>query len=374
MFALLGRQAGYSTSQIAGASIAASVWVGAAILTSAVASRVIFGLRREVERSRQLGQYTIEEKIGSGGMGQVYRASHAMLRRPTAIKVLGPESSGDDALRRFEREVQLTASLSHPNTVSVYDYGRTPDGQFYYAMEYLDGVDLDRLVREHGPIETGRAIAILDQMCGSLAEAHAIGLIHRDIKPANVILCPRGGEHDVVKVVDFGLAKEIDGSSPEVSLSGANVLIGTPAFLSPEAIRGDEVDGRADLYATGAVGYWLLTGELLFESNNLVEMCSHHLHTTPMPMSERAPDRSVPNDVSAVISRCLEKKPGDRYADAHELREALRGCADASRWTAADAADWWRERGDRVALSPAAREIGVMPTLAVDLDDRLAAG
>jgi serine/threonine-protein kinase len=360
--------AGFPTPAVIGGTLSTSVWIGAAIVTSAGTSRVIFGLRREVERTRRLGQYTIEHKIGAGGMGEVYRASHAMLRRPTAIKLLAPDAGDGDALRRFEREVQLTAGLSHPNTVSIYDYGRTPDGLFYYAMEYLDGTDLEQLVRDHGPVSAGRAIAILEQICGSLAEAHGIGLIHRDIKPANVILCPRGGEYDIVKVVDFGLVKEIEDGDAETSLSGASVLMGTPAYLSPEAISGGEIDGRADLYAVGAVGYWLVTGELVFEAGNLIEMCSHHLHTAPIPPTERAPDREIPADLAAVILRCLAKDPGDRYAGAGELRRALRDCADARTWGPEQAAAWWRARAGELEVEV---EVATLPTVAVDLGDRL---
>jgi len=204
---------------------------------------------------RRLGQYTLERKIGAGGMGIVYRASHAMLRRPTAIKLLPPDRAGEASIARFEREVQMTAQLSHPNTVAIYDYGRTPEGVFYYAMEYLDGINLEDLVRTYGAQPAGRVLAILDQVCGALAEAHERGLVHRDIKPANIILTERGGEPDVAKVVDFGLVKPIVTDDPRLTMSMPGVMTGTPLYLSPESLTSPESgDPRSDLYALGAVG------------------------------------------------------------------------------------------------------------------------
>ena len=210
-----------------------AMWSGAAIVVSAIASRVIYGLRAEVAKIRRLGQYTLEEKIGEGGMGIVYRASPAMLRRPTAIKLLRPDQLGGEGLQRFEREVQLTASLTHPNTVAIFDYGRTPDGIFYYAMEYLDGINLQRLVTDDGPQPPGRVIHLLVQVCGSLAEAHGVGLIHRDIKPGNILLVERGGVPDVVKVVDFGLAKRIGPADTAVTefVTTTSAIQGTPLYM-----------------------------------------------------------------------------------------------------------------------------------------------
>ena len=265
-------------------------WSGIAVTISTVGSGVIFGLRAEADKVRRLGQYTLEEKIGEGGMGSVYRASHAMLRRPTAIKLLRPEKTGEDSIQRFEREVQLTARLSHPSTIAIFDYGRTPDGLFYYAMEYLEGLNLEELVTASGPQEPGRVIHILRQVSGALTEAHEAGLIHRDIKPANIILCQRGGIPDVAKVVDFGLVKPVVTTEDEATMMGTSqhMLVGTPMYMAPEAIKGEQyVDGRSDLYALGAVGYFLLTGSPMFSSKNIVEIVAHHLHTVPTPPSQR---------------------------------------------------------------------------------------
>jgi serine/threonine protein kinase len=233
------------------------VWLLAAAAVSTAGSAVIYGLRREVRHARQLGQYTLEERLGEGGMGVVWRARHAMLRRPTAVKLLRPERVGEASLRRFEREVQLTAGLSHPNTISVFDYGRTPDGVFYYAMEYLDGLTLEEVVAGDGAQPPARVAHVVRQVLGALGEAHGVGLVHRDVKPGNVILCERGGIPDVAKVLDFGLVKEAEGD-PGLSHEGA--LVGTPLFLPPEVIRAGEAGPRSDLYSAGALAYYLLAG------------------------------------------------------------------------------------------------------------------
>jgi predicted Ser/Thr protein kinase len=347
----------------------AVLWALVTLATSIVASNVVFGLRREVERVRRLGQYTLDEKIGEGAMGVVYRARHAMLRRPTAIKLLPPQRMGQKNVQRFEQEVQLTAMLTHPNTVAIYDYGRTPDGVFYYAMEFLDGINLEDLVRRYGAQPEGRVIALLRQVCRALAEAHDLGVIHRDIKPGNIILTVRGGEPDVAKVVDFGLVKELDttGGSETHSVDG-HLLVGTPLYLSPEAITTpDRVDARSDLYALGAVGYFLVTGTPLFEGRTIMELCAHHLHTRPVAPSARL-GRPVDRQLEAVLLSCLEKDPADRPPTATAVHDALGASDAASEWSTDDARRWWASyRPGGPVMTGSQTEV---ETIAVDLAAR----
>ena len=343
-----------------------AVWCAIAIAVATVTSWVIYGLHRKVREARQLGQYTLLQKLGEGGMGEVYRARHAMLRRPTAVKLLPPGKAGEAALLRFEREVQLTSILTHPNTVSIFDYGRTPDGIFYYAMEYLPGVNLDDLVREHGPQLPARVVRILRQLCGALTEAHGIGLIHRDIKPANIILCERGGVADVAKVVDFGLVRDLQA---DVALTSDSMIAGTPLYLSPEAITAPEnVDARSDLYALGAVAYYLLTARHVFEGRNMVEVCSHHLGTPPARPS-KVLGRSLPGKLEDAVLSCLEKDPIRRPQSARELDGLLAACSDLGSWSEEDASAWWRNHGQPVAGSESGTA-GLTHALTVDLDYR----
>ncbi len=320
------------------------VWTIAAIAMTSLISQVIYNLRVKVQEAQQLGQYVLGEKIGEGGMGTVYRARHALLRRPTAIKLIQPERTSKHAIARFEREVQMTAMLTHPNTVSVFDYGHTPDGIFYYAMEYLEGVDLEQLVTDFGPQPPARVVHILEQIAGALAEAHEVGLVHRDIKPANIILCERGRVQDIAKVFDFGLVKSLaraGGDDPQ--LSTTNAIIGTPLYLAPEALVDPEaIDGRADLYALGAVGYFLLTGKPVFEGRSVMEVSARHLHEAPIAPTERRGE-PVPAALEAVILRCLAKNPEARFESAAALRDALLAAGTGS-WTQLHAREWWSER------------------------------
>jgi serine/threonine-protein kinase len=320
----------------------ATLWAAFTVVVAILISNVTFQLRRSVVRARRLGQYTLLEKIGEGGMGAVYRAEHEMLRRPTAIKLLAPQSSGEQSLRRFEREAQATARLTNPHTVTVFDFGRTPEGAFYYVMEYLDGIDLERLVREAGPLPPGRVVHILRQVCEALAEAHGVGLIHRDIKPANVLLSELGGISDFAKVVDFGLVKDLKGAD-DIRLTREDVFAGTPQYLAPETIEnGLSSDPRSDLYALGAVAYYLLTGTPVFEGR-LVEIIQSHLQRSPVPPSARL-GRPLPAKLERVVLECLEKDPGRRPESAEALMDRLDACDDVEPWNTEDARTWWRRR------------------------------
>jgi hypothetical protein len=316
-----------------------------------VISHVVFGLRAEVRRARRLGQYLLESKLGEGGMGVVYRAHHGMMRRPTAVKLLKADQTSETSLKRFEREVQLTARLTHPHTITIYDYGRTPEGLFYYAMELLDGAPLERVVAVAGALPAARVVHVLYHVAGALTEAHDVGLIHRDIKPANIILCRQGGMYDFPKVVDFGLVKDLE-QGRDAGLTRADTLAGTPLYLSPEAVTAPERIGtRSDLYSLGAVGYFALTGTNVFSGKTLVEVCSHHLHTPPEPPSARL-GRAVPEDLETLLLQCLEKNPDERPQSAHELCRHLETCADFGGWTSDDARAWWTEHGALVAETP----------------------
>jgi eukaryotic-like serine/threonine-protein kinase len=331
------------------ATLQAALFSSMAVVVATLASRVIYGLRREVREAQKLGQYTLQEKLGEGGMGIVYRAQHAMLRRPTAVKLLPADRAGESSIRRFEREVQTTSRLTHPNTVSIYDYGRTPEGIFYYAMELLDGLSLAELVVDEGPQPAARVVHILKQVCAALAEAHSVGVVHRDIKPANIMLCERWGASDVVKVVDFGLVKDLGRPFDSLASVESMVVAGTPQYISPEGVRSpDKVGPSADIYSVGAVGYYLVTGRPVFESTTLLEMLSQHLDHRPVRPSDRL-GRSVPAKLEALILDCLEKDPASRPPSAQWLAAALESCLDAAApWTSEQAHAWWtrwRARG-----------------------------
>jgi len=348
-----------------------AVWWVLATALSTGASVVIYGLRRRVRDAEQLGQYRLEEKIGEGGMGAVYRASHAFLRRPTAVKLLPPDKAGADNLRRFEQEVQLTASLTHPHTITIFDYGHTADGLFYYAMEYVDGLTLTDLVARSGAQHQGRVVHLMRQAASALVEAHGIGLVHRDIKPGNImvhLLHPHGGGGDFVKVLDFGLVKEIRRQGG-VELTNEANLAGTPQYMAPESITApDAVDARADLYALGAVAYYLLTGTHVFAGQSIVEVCSQHLHSTPESLSSRL-GKPISSDLEHLVLRCLAKDPSDRPQSAFELERCLSECASASPWTPEEASLWWAAHGELSQKTPPPAGEGIL-TVDVQLTSR----
>jgi serine/threonine-protein kinase len=331
------------------------IFLAIAVALAAYGTRRIELLRREVVRARQLGQYRLKRLLGSGGMGEVYLAEHLLLKQPCAIKLIRPERAGDAAhLRRFEREVQATARLKHWNTVQIFDYGHAADGTFYYVMEYLPGLTLEQVVGQHGPPPPGRAVHLLRQACRALREAHALGLVHRDIKPANVMVCERGGAHDVVKLLDFGLVKAVGLGGGDEKLTQEGVLAGTPAYMSPEQAAGREgLDARSDIYSLGAVAYFLLAGQPPFPRDGIMAVIAAHLHEPVQPLAGLRAD--VPADLEAVVVRCLEKDPARRFADVGGLGEALASCGCAGQWSEDMAARWWQAeagRGDTARPEP----------------------
>jgi hypothetical protein len=324
-----------------------TIWgvTGSVILggTSALVSQTLYSLRKTAHRARRLGKYLIHEEIGKGGMGQVFFAQHSLMCRPTAVKVMAADGDST-ALARFEREIKLSATLTHPNTITIYDVGRTPERSLYYAMEYLEGLDLEVMVQRFGPMRPERSVFILKQVCGSLAEAHSRDIIHRDIKPSNIFLTRRGGLYDYVKVLDFGLAKQITADTAS-AITKTGILFGTPRFLAPETVYGnDKVDGRADIYSLGGVAYWMVTGQPPFPSESSVEVLIDHVKTPPKPPSEVS-EVAISSELEAIILKCLEKKPDDRFQTAAELEEALDALSFAEPWTKKQAEKWWDLHG-----------------------------
>ncbi|MBI3726463.1 serine/threonine protein kinase [bacterium] len=304
------------------------------------------------KKIREMGSYQLVKLLGKGGMGEVWQAEHRMIARPAAIKIVHPnaleEGTPEDRaslLRRFEQEARATAALHSPHTVSLYDFGTTEDGTFYYAMELLVGLDLDSLVARFGPVPPARAAFILRQICDSLAEAHHSGMIHRDIKPANIYLCRLGLEHDFVKVLDFGLVAKAKGCQREkaAQITAANSIVGTPHYMSPEMAEGNmEIDGRADIYAVGCVGYWLLTGALVFDEDTPMKILLSHIRKPPMRPSERL-GREIPRQLEDLVLQCLEKDPRNRPLNALGLSRSLHACPLPDRWTEYDAREWWKQ-------------------------------
>jgi hypothetical protein len=330
-------------------------------------SRIITRLGKQVSRAREMGSYRLADQIGAGGMGEVWRAHHRLLARPAAIKLIRPSrgSEGDaaTAIARFRREAQAAASLRSPHSIQLYDFGVTRDGRFYLVMELLDGIDLETLVRRFGPQPPSRVVQLLLQACESLAEAHASGLVHRDIKPANLHLCRLGLTYDFVKVLDFGLAKrDSGGGSAQALLTAPETTTGTPAYMPPELAAGDSMDGRGDLYSLGCVGYFLLTGKLVFEGENALRMILQHIQSEPVAPSVRS-GLPIPPALDRIILGCLAKDPAARPASAETLANELARVDVGRPWTDDDARTWWNEHIAKGQPAPAESE----PTITLDV-------
>lgn len=313
-------------------------------LVTWVPASVIQRLGEDVRRARRLGSYELVEKLGTGGMGEVWRARHKLLARPAAVKIIRPDATGDTArlTARFKREAQATANLESPHTVRLYDFGVTKDRVFYYVMELLKGIDLDTLVKRHGPLPAERVAHILLQVCDSLSEAHVAQMVHRDVKPANIFVVKSGQQVDFVKVLDFGLVKltgDEHDMSRSIRASTEGKVIGTPAYLAPELTVGGEIDGRTDLYSLGCVAYFLLTGRLVFSAVSPIRMAVAHATETPDKLSEHAPD--TPRELEALIMQCLEKDAAKRPESAQVLAKLVRETRLAEQWTTEKREGWW---------------------------------
>jgi serine/threonine-protein kinase len=318
-----------------------------ASILAVIVARMMYRLTSQVHEARMLGSYQLEEQIGAGGMGEVWRAKHLMLVRPAAVKLIRAErmarvagSESDSVVSRFKREAQATASLRSPHTVELYDFGVTEDGTFFYVMELLEGLDLAEFVKRFGPLPAERAIYLLTQMCDSLADAHASGLVHRDIKPANIYACRMGLMTDFVKILDFGLVKSLITDQGDLALTAEQAVLGTPAFLSPEAIAGKTTDPRFDIYSLGCVAYWLLTGMFVFESESALAMAVAHAKEAPVPPSLKS-ELLIPEELDRIILDCLAKDPDDRPQSAVDLSMRLAQCESERPWTDHLARQWW---------------------------------
>ena len=345
-----------SQSEFRGLLVEQPLVMGLTLAAGTIGVHTINTLRREAFEAKQLGHYRLKHRIGSGGMGEVYLAEHQMMKRPCAVKLIRPEKAGDSrTLGRFEREVRTTAKLSHWNSIDIFDYGRTDDGTFYYVMEYLPGHNIGELVERHGPLPPARIVHLMIQVCSALSEAHAIGLVHRDIKPANIFSAFRGGMFDVAKLLDFGLAKPMTDTS-EVSVTQEGAITGSPLYMSPEQATADEdADVRSDIYSLGAVMYYMLTGQPPFIREKPLAVMIAHASEPVVPPREIRP--SVPPDLGAVVMRCLEKRPQNRFQTAAELTAALDRADLYDGWDSIAAAEWWEIHGCPVRKAIAARAL-----------------
>jgi serine/threonine-protein kinase len=310
-----------------------------------VAANTVHAAHRQTAAARRAGSYELLECLARGGMGEVWKARHAMLARPAAVKLIlaeklsAPAEARDALTARFTREAQITAGLRSPHTVELFDFGVSADGRFYFAMELLDGMNAEQWIYRFGPVEPRRAVHWLGQVCHSLSEAHGHGLVHRDIKPANLLICRYGPDVDFIKVLDFGLAKPVAPDVPGLTREGARP--GTPGYMAPERIYGLDGDSRGDIYALGCVGYWLIAGRKPFESESAAELMRQHAEAAPPPLGSIA-RQAVPAALEAVLASCLEKRPEARPASARVLGAALAESLGQAAWTEAEAEEWWK--------------------------------
>jgi serine/threonine-protein kinase len=324
---------------------------------SVIPVKIIHGLGQQVRRARELGSYRLEELLGKGGMGEVFRATHQMLARPAAVKLIRPEILGSSTrgaarviVERFRREAEAAASLRSPHTINLYDFGIANDGTFFLVTELLDGLDLETLVERFGPVPPERMVHLVRQACASLEEAHVRGLVHRDIKPSNIFTCRMGLSVDFVKVLDFGLVKAIGEEGREATmLTAPDATTGTPAYIAPEVVRGDRVaDHRVDIYTLGCVAYWLLTGRLVFQAPNAIQLMYQHANTPPVPPSQRS-ELEISPALDSVILSCLAKLPEDRPQSAAELSSRLAAAVPGDGWSEELAQRWWDRHHPEVA-------------------------
>jgi serine/threonine-protein kinase len=307
----------------------------------------IHRLRNQIGENHRLGHYTLEQQIGEGGMGKVFKARHAFLRRPTAIKLLRPELVDRESIARFEREASLASQLTHPNTIDIYDYGVTPEGIFFLVMEYIDGISLFQLVTQDGPLPPARVVTLLTQICESLEEAHGAGMIHRDLKPQNIMVCCRGGKADVVKVLDFGLVKQTE-TPGETTLTASAVLAGTPLYIAPERLRDpSSATASTDIYSLGAVAYYLLTGRETFQGKSVAEMLFQTINAPPPRPSDMQAD--IPLELDQLVADCLAKEPESRPDSVVEILRALEGLDCWGRWDQSLAQNWWKDHANKTA-------------------------
>jgi serine/threonine protein kinase len=324
-----------------------------------------------LDKLGEMGQYILGERLGGGGMGDVFLAEHRLLKRPCAIKLIRPDRTREAGiLTRFEREVRATASLRHPNTVSVYDYGNLDDGSFFYVMEYLPGLSFQQLVEVHGPLPPGRAVYLLRQVCGALHEAHSIGLVHRDIKPDNILTCRLGGKHDVAKLFDFGLVQSMFTGAAASRLTQTGSIVGTPDYMSPEQVSGLAIDHRSDVFSLGAVAYFLLTGRVPFDGDDPLSVMYARLKEPARPPRFHRPE--IPNDLEHIVLRCLDREVAARFADASVLERALAGCPAAAEWDDERAKTWWESlpAASTASITPAGPPTAQFPRQQTPTDFR----